>query len=269
MSRRKPPAAVRRRENGRLAYYRTAAVESFWADHWTEVAAAELYHEAERGELGPLGRIFKKWLPREGRILEGGCGLGQHVLALRRLGYNCEGVEYAKETVEHVNRARPEIPLRWGDVTALDVPDNTYSAYISLGVVEHRREGPEPFLREAHRILTRGGLLLISVPHFNFVRRVKALLGNYGGELEDREFYQWAFRPTEMRGLLETQGFDVLGIDGYDSVRGLLREIPGLRALSRKRLFLRNWGRLTRRVFAFERRFGHMAMFICRKRSSH
>ena len=85
-------------------------------------------------------------------------GLGQDVLALRVRGYDAEGVDWGSETVQAVRELYPELPIRASDVTQMEVPDGYYKGYISLGVVEHRQEGPQPFLKEASRVLERDGV---------------------------------------------------------------------------------------------------------------
>ena len=40
-----------------------------------------------------------------------------------------------------------DLPVREGDVTRLDVRDGSFAGYVSLGVMEHRREGPYRQLR--------------------------------------------------------------------------------------------------------------------------
>ena len=137
----------------RLVYYKTKPDSNFWDEHWKDQISPETYKRADRGKLGFFERPFTQYLPKSGRILEAGCGLGQYVLALRSRGYDCEGVEWGEDTVQAIKALRPEAPIRIGDVTQLDVPDGYYTGYISLGVVEHQPEGPEKFLQEAKKYL--------------------------------------------------------------------------------------------------------------------
>ena len=81
----------------------------------------------------------------------------------------------------------------------IDSPDNQYDAYISIGVVEHRIDGPEPFLVEANRVLKPGGIAFISVPYVNPLRRFKSLLGCYKHQVTEKEiFYQYAFQKKRV-----------------------------------------------------------------------
>lgn len=84
------------------------------------------------------------------------------VVTLNARGYDIEGVDYAEETIEQLKVLFPDLPVRVGEVTNLDVEDGHYSGYISLGVIEHCKEGPEPFLREACRVSKRLSQVQIS-----------------------------------------------------------------------------------------------------------
>ena len=257
--------AQRRVEGQRLAYYMTGADSEFWDQHWQVHLSPQVFSGAEQGALDWFEEPFTRYLPRRGRILEAGCGFGQYVLALRVRGYECEGVEWSAETVKAVRAIRPDSPIRVGDVTQLDVPDGHYHGYISLGVVEHGQEGPEPFLREAYRVLADDGVMLISVPYFHPLRRFKARLGLYRGRIAGLAFYQYAFTAEEVNTILQQMGFTIVNTFLYDGFKGIKDEIPLLRQMVewrgigwRLQRWLRSW------EWA-ERNLGHMILFVCRK----
>lgn len=256
---------VRRAEGGRLAWYRERADAAFWDDHWRDSIRPALYRGAARGDLGVLEPIFVRHLPREGRLLEAGCGTGFYVCALRARGYDCEGIEWAPETVRRIRQAVPDLPVRTGDVLHLDVPDGHYRGYISLGVVEHRREGPEPFLREASRVLADGGVMLVSVPHLHGLRRLKSAFGCYGGPTEGLEFYQYALAPGEMTSMLRAAGFLVEAVYGYDAWKGLKDEIPGVASMARMPWIGPRIEKALKTSPLIARGVGHMVLFACRK----
>lgn len=249
----------------RLAYYREAASAQYWDDVWAKQQIGTLYAQAQKGELGYYEDIFPRYLPKEGRILEAGCGLGQFVIALRVLGFDAEGVDYGRQTVDFINRQFPELPVRIGDVTNLDVPDGYYHGYISLGVMEHRKEGPEPFLKEAHRILAPGGIALISVPYLNFLRRLKLNSGTFKGSEYGLDFYQYAYSSIEFDEILRKAGFEMITHCQYGGFKGVKDELPFLNKWFevpqlgwRLRKFLMNWRWA-------ERHMGHMMMYVSKR----
>lgn len=251
--------------NGRLVYYRQAATAQHWDSVWKSQDTQRLYAEAAKGELDYYADIFPRHLPKAGKLLEAGCGLGQYVIALRQRGYDAEGVDYAEETIRFLNQRFPEQPFRVADVTAMQVPDGNYSGYISLGVMEHLQEGPQLFLQETYRILAPGGIACISVPYLNFLRRFKARLGFYGRPgSETLPFYQYAYSAGEFTRILEQQGFEVVARYQYGGYKGVKDELPWL-----TRLFnwpqgwrLRKWLMNSKWVNAHN---GHMMMYVARK----
>lgn len=252
-------------ENGRLAYYRSHADSQFWDQHWKDILKPDAYRMAEMGHLGYLERVFTRWLPKDQPILEAGCGIGQFVLALRKRGYQCEGVEWAPETVKAVRDLYPDLPVRTGDVLHLEVPDEFYGAYISLGVIEHRQDGPEPFLMEARRVLRKDGVLLVSVPYFHILRRVKATLGFYRDSKKGMEFYQQAFRISDLNEILNRCGFSVLEIAGYDPYKGLKDEVPLAKLMFNLPVIGSRLMNLWGSIGLVQRYLGHMILFVCRK----
>lgn len=257
----------RRAEGDRLAFYNVAADSRFWTEHWKTGPTGYSYVEAEKGQLGSFELPFTKYLPRSGRILESGCGMGQYVVALRARGYECEGLDWAEETVTYVRSAVPSVPIRVGDATAIQEPDGAFAGYISLGVVEHRAAGPGPFLREAHRVLADDGVMMISVPHFHALRKLKASCGLYGNDnVEGLSFYQYAFTLSEFTSILQSSGFEVVETFSYDGFKGVKDEIR----LLRRMLLWRGVGwRLATALRKWrwaERNLGHMALFACRKK---
>jgi len=119
-----------------------------------------------------------KYVPRFGKSVEAGCGLGAYVFYLRRLGIDIEGLEFSADIVGAVNAwqasAGLDAPIRVGDVTQLPYDDNSLSGYISLGVVEHFEQGPMAVLSEARRVLRPGGIGIITTPAPGYARRMVA-----------------------------------------------------------------------------------------------
>lgn len=264
------PKKARRMEAGRLTYYMEPADDTFWDERWDRAdITKKLFEDARRyGSLPILDRLYKKYIPREGLLLEAGCGVGSTVAAFQGMGYDIEGVDYAQKTINRILAADPDMPVRVGDVLALDVPDNTYTAYLSYGVVEHRQAGPEPFLREAYRVVKPGGWAFISVPYLNPVRRLKSLLGLYRGKPGDLEFYQYAFPRGDFESQLRAVGFEIVDWTAYDSRKAFKDELPFLRRLYKIPKLGWRLQRLLEKNPTVEKHFGHMLMVIARKPQS-
>jgi len=251
--------------NGRLAWYAESADEEFWGAHWAGQVQARYYQRAEalNLETDELGRVLLPHLSRVGRNLEAGCGAGYWVAALQKHGFPMEGIEYSRELVTLVNDRVPHVPVRWADALALDVSDATYSSYVSFGVVEHREAGPEPFLTEARRVLKPDGVLLLSVPNYGPVRRLKAKLGLYEASQPAVPFFQYGFTATEFSRILSDTGFEVVRTHMLFANRLLTEELKSYRFVTNQR-----GGGLIRRSAerALADRDGHMVLFVAVKK---
>ena len=260
--------ALRVYENGRLVYYGgKGASPDYWADHWEKRINPGWSERACKGILSEYyEETFSKWLPREGRILEAGCGKGQVVIALRARGYEVEGIDFSPKTVEYVKSLVPEAPIHVGDVRNLNCPDARFRAYISLGVVEHFQEGPQGALAEAARVLQPDGIIIISVPRLNPLRRLKAAFGFYTGK-NNGDFYQYAFTCNEFSALMAQAGFEIMEVRCYSVPKGLSDEIAVFDFLQRKNKISPALHQKLNRSMLATRLFSHMMLFVGRKKA--
>lgn len=250
----------------RILYYAQKTDPGFWDEHWNTVLTPDYYQRYLDGNLDELSPFIEKLIPKDSKVIEAGCGPARMVVALKNLGYNhVEGIDYGIETVKQVNILFPNLPVKVGDVLAVDKPDGFYDAYISLGVVEHRYEGPEPFLQEAHRILKTGGHAFITVPYINPLRHLKCRLRFYNSSLpEGSFFYQYAFSIDEFSETLKKARFSLLSVQSFAGLYGLREEMPVFFHLLDR---IRGGTRLQKLLNgkAQIEKFGHMVLFVCRK----
>ena len=255
-----------------LAYYSVSADRDFWAEHWGGHSTGELL---ETARTSPLTELISRALPRDGTVLEAGCGLGQYVVLLRERGWRAAGVDWAVDALRACRRLTP-VPLAAMKLEALAIRDASLTAYVSLGVVEHDEAGPDGILAEAARVLKPGGVAVVSVPYLNGVRTIaRAWLAYRNRALARRgaTFYQYAFTRRELVAALARHGLVTLDAHPYDPARLLRRvwrrtpvERPTARAGASRRGAL---GGAARRVLYTEpalRLLGHMLLAVARKR---
>ncbi len=216
------------KENRRLVYIGESATPDFWAGHWE---VENFRASIERGKNDKFAlKTLRKYIPdKKGRILEGGCGRGQVVYCMHVHGYESVGIDFAKETIEKTKKAIPELDVRVGNVRNLQFPDNHFTGYWSLGVIEHDWDGYHDILKEMQRVLINGGYVFLTFPYMSPLRRLKAKLGLYEEFNRDREgkenFYQFALDPETVIKDFEAMGFELLKKETGSGVKGFKDEV--------------------------------------------
>ena len=245
----------------RMIWYGDPGNDQYWYQYWKARLTPDYYASAESNDLksDQLGTVILKAMHRHGLHLEAGCGAGYWVAALRHHGFMIEGIEYARDLVDLVHAANPELPVRQGNALYIDSPDNHYDTYLSIGVVEHRIEGPEPFLSEAYRVLKPAGKILISAPFFGPIRKLKSHLSQYDRKPPASPFFQYGFTREEFTNYLQKAGFSIEMIKPLYPHRLLLEEIPFYRWTVKQQ-----WGRFVQQWAErlLQKKDGHMLLVV-------
>lgn len=158
-------------------------------------------------------QLSLKYAKKEWKILESGCGSGRVVKYFQDKGYNIEGVELHKETVEKVNALYPELKVWREDATKVSRPDDSYDMVLSYGVIEHFIEGPTAILKEMLRLMKPGGIAIITVPSVNHVRAKKYKKGP--GDLyykwpSAEKFFEYRLLPEEFESTITGAGYKIV-----------------------------------------------------------
>lgn len=161
-------------------------------------------------------------LPRDGLILDAGCGVARWPIYLRRAGYRLIGLEYSHEACRIATANDPELPIVRGDVRRKPLKDASVDAVLSLGVVEHDEAGPDAAMHEIQRVLKPGGTLVLAVPYNNWWRR--AVLNRLQSLVTARRrrrqwhlgFAEYRFDAREVRDFVERAGFELCSMHPND-----------------------------------------------------
>lgn len=223
--------------------------------------------------------LFLQHLPRTGRILESGCGMGRWVFYLRRKGFDVEGIDLSEPALVAAHAYDPNTPIKRDDVLHSSYPDGHFDAAISLGVVEHFEDGPYVALQELHRLLKPGGTLCISVPTQNLMRHLvtNAMKRVYRWLQERRGesfiFEEYRYTRSHFSRILTDAGFEIVTKVPDDFLpprnMGLAVDFPFLRHPSRK-WELNGAGRILRACTAALSPWWTCAgtFWVCRKRAT-
>lgn len=136
-----------------------------------------------------------------GRLLDVGCGSGDWLAQMRRLGWNAEGLDFDPAAVE-VARTR-NLTVRLGPLEQQDYPPETFDAVTLHHVIEHVPD-PVATLRACHRILRAGGRLVVATPNARSLSH-RVFRGDWRGLEPPRHLH--VFTPESLRRALQHAGF--------------------------------------------------------------
>lgn len=183
-----------------------------WEGIWQSASVeAEIEVMEQRRTYETLG-VYPGYLPKEGIILEAGCGLATVIMKLRGMGFNMIGLDYAEHALRTARAYDPSLKLQAGDVHALPYRSESLHGYLSFGVLEHFEHGVGPALREANRVLVQGGIMVLTIPYPNVVHKVvnfKRRLRGQGQRAHD-DFFETTYTQHQLVAEFEKAGFEPL-----------------------------------------------------------
>ena len=269
----------------KVFYFSNHAESDLWDSMW---ASRTIEQELEACTIESAPReMFLSYLPKEGEIIDAGCGFGKWVIYLTRQGYDVVGIDNNELAVAQLKDFDESLQVELGDILDIHYPDNSFDAYISMGVVEHFEDGPMPALKEAYRVLKPNGLIFVSTPTVNVIRKLvrrplrnainafprslmflrsgwgkskrNAILAAVGNLLPRKRgkyyhFSEYRYSRAELESFLQQSGFRVIEVvphDHYDSkdhAIGLVVDFPFLGARKGVNFRVNPVGKLISRV---------------------
>lgn len=202
---------------------------SFYAQLGAEGLANRTRREFDEKQVASVIEM----LPKDGRVLDLGCGYGRVTLPLARAGYGIEGLDLSPNLIEAARRAADaeglSIGFTVGSMTSLPYPSAAFDAVICLWSAFHElldEEVQTETISEMWRVLRPGGFALIEGPLY--------------GEPSEEEIRSGARRGPEHRvewGLVE----GILNPHYAHDERSFGR-ICNAAGVSRFQVFERDWG---------------------------
>ncbi len=163
--------------------------------------------------------LVEQYVP-VGRVLSIGCGDGLELKAALQRGWNAEGFDVDPATTQRVARELG-VTIHNGDLCRLGLPAESYDCIYLDQVIEHPKQ-PRDLLREVHRLLRSGGVMLLGCPNImSLSSTVKLVLERLGirrrkrGHYYNTEHHLLYYSPSVLRRILEQYyRFQVLRVQG-------------------------------------------------------
>src|SRR5277367_3795786 len=213
------PACGRPAESAPLARSHQSALYAcaecdlhFW--HPLKMPDAAWYEAAYQGRdssVMPLepGHVFflsDPRAPKQGRLLDMGCGTGNFLAAARDVGFDVTGIEPNQNAVRFAQQhyglrdVFAAVPAEFQQAHPLE----KFGTVTFFEVLEHQ-EDPQAFLHTAKSFLKEDGFIALSVPN-----RARWQIGDDPLDYPPNHLTRWS--PAALRNFIESNGFQVLSI---------------------------------------------------------
>lgn len=215
-------------KENKIAFISQKADKKLWDKHWSKSLLKKIPDSYTTDRL--FVPIVIKYLPKNSKIIEGGCGNGHVVFALKKRGYDPLGIDYAPDTIKTIKKMYPHLKFETGDVRKLKQQSNSFDGYISGGLIEHYVDGYQTLIKEMKRVLKPGGYIFITFPYISPLRRLKIKLNMYKkknrlNKYDIKNFYQYALTEKQVIFDFEKHGMKLIEKQKKDGIKGLKDEI--------------------------------------------
>lgn len=188
----------------------------------------------------------------KGKILDIGCGRGEFVYAMQQQGWNAFGIDVSSAFVQYAKK-RYGIQVKNRDLLHCNFRKNTFEVVRIFALLEHIFE-PREMMREIHRILKPGGIVLIEIPNEGglFFRIANWYFWNKGEVINLSPtfppYHVLGFTDKSIRYLLADTGFQITQMHTYKGEVPMRAHAPWIRAIAASVLSL---GKLVNQGFGF------------------
>jgi SAM-dependent methyltransferase len=129
-----------------------------------EIEASHWWFSGRRKLIKSILSFFP--LPPGCITLDIGCGVGSNSRILRAMGLHVIGLDQSLYALS-LARKKLQLPLINGDVNALPIRPNSVGLIIATDILEHLKNDANG-IRQLYQALKEGGILIVTVPAFQF-----------------------------------------------------------------------------------------------------
>ncbi|MFC2161470.1 class I SAM-dependent methyltransferase [Acidobacteriota bacterium] len=148
----------------------------------------------------------------EKNLIDVGCGPGFFLKAAEEWGWQTKGVEISKVAADYANKV-VHVDVYNGRLEDAELPSGSFNVVTLLDVIEHL-ENPKQTLRQIHRILNKGGKIILNTPDYYSLSR--NILKKDWAVLSPAE-HLYNFSQKTLSQMLSEAGFRVIEIQNLFS----------------------------------------------------
>ncbi len=111
--------------------------------------------------------ISTKFLSKKNRILDVGCGSGELVIDLLKLGFDAEGIDFSESMIKKAKQQAMKKKIKQNRFTCDSFFDHSFNGTFDLisanGFIEYiSKEQLKEFLKKSYQLLSKNGILIIN-----------------------------------------------------------------------------------------------------------
>ena len=161
-------------------------------------------------------KILKKYVAQKA-CLDVGCGGGMYLSYIRNYGAtHTIAMDISHPVLLRAGRAEPNAQLICADAEMVPLKESSVQLILCSETLEHL-ENPNAFFRDAERILSGNGILIITCPNWNRKRPKwvdTGILRHFG--IEDDGYIHTAYRPDELVSYATKYGLEVIASGTFE-----------------------------------------------------
>lgn len=136
--------------------------------------------------IPPLLKDFLREIPKQGRILDLGCGPGQDIFYLMNKGYHAIGLDGAWSFLLWARKKDPQVSLVYGDLRRLPLRETQFDGiWAAASMIHISKTEVRKALKGIGSLMSPGGFLGATFAHGNVSGRLK------GGWIPGRYISRW------------------------------------------------------------------------------